>query len=389
MSDTDPAEVSEFETPDPSPRAPRAASERYKRDLAEMFTPAAEPRREREGLPPSYRMRADAHYVEQITSRTTDIAVRFVAVEEIDPLPVTEGARLDALTQSVVKHGVLQPILIRTSADGDRFRLIAGRHRLAAARRAGLTRVPCVVHQADDEAAEVLAAAADLRAGSEDGALSNSAMAAASSTMLLSEAVSGIDTAVGMLSANSPTMTRRVGLDLLRAQSTRASWLLGASALVNRSHRPELRPCLLGAVLQRVRDEFASESRLRGVDVQACVPDWNVSAEVDEKALSFGIAGAVIALIELMNRPEGGVITLMAAPAGGSLCVDVAQDTMAVPAGVREHFFDPGWSDRPGGWAATLGASAAKAAAAIHGGDAFLVPQDAGFAVRLALGRCR
>ena len=207
MSDADPAEIAELEAADAGTRTPRAASERYKRDLAEMFTPAAEPRREREGLPPTYRMRADAHYVEQITSRTADIAVRFVAVDEIDPLPVAEGARLDALTQSVAKHGVLQPLLVRTSADGERYRLIAGRHRLAAARRAGLSRVPCVVHQADDEAAEVLAAAATLRAGSDDAAQANTAMAAAGMTSLLADAVSGIDTAVGMLSGPSPAMT--------------------------------------------------------------------------------------------------------------------------------------------------------------------------------------
>jgi len=38
----------------------------------ESTQPVAEKKPEREGLPPGYRMRADAHYVEQLTSRRTD-----------------------------------------------------------------------------------------------------------------------------------------------------------------------------------------------------------------------------------------------------------------------------------------------------------------------------
>ena len=38
----------------------------------ESTQPLAEKKPEREGLPPGYRMRADAHYVEQLTSRRTD-----------------------------------------------------------------------------------------------------------------------------------------------------------------------------------------------------------------------------------------------------------------------------------------------------------------------------
>jgi len=62
-------------------------------DLAELLTPRFETRKpvEREGLPPGYHMRADAHYVDQLTeglpeaSRTAGGARRQAATAEITP----------------------------------------------------------------------------------------------------------------------------------------------------------------------------------------------------------------------------------------------------------------------------------------------------------------
>lgn len=50
---------------------------------------------------------------------------------------------IDELSWSIRKHGVLQPLLINET-DG-RLELVAGHRRLAAARRAGLAKVPCVI----------------------------------------------------------------------------------------------------------------------------------------------------------------------------------------------------------------------------------------------------
>ena len=45
-------------------------------------------------------------------------------------------------------HGVLQPIVVRSLADGD-YELIAGERRLRAARIAGLAHIPAVVRESD------------------------------------------------------------------------------------------------------------------------------------------------------------------------------------------------------------------------------------------------
>ena len=53
------------------------------------------------------------------------------------------------LAASIQLHGVLQPIVVRASADGG-YELIAGERRLRAARIAGLTHIPAVVRESAD-----------------------------------------------------------------------------------------------------------------------------------------------------------------------------------------------------------------------------------------------
>jgi ParB family chromosome partitioning protein len=50
------------------------------------------------------------------------------------------------LAASIEAHGVLQPIVVRTAADGG-YELIAGERRLRAARAAGLSEIPAVVRE--------------------------------------------------------------------------------------------------------------------------------------------------------------------------------------------------------------------------------------------------
>jgi ParB family chromosome partitioning protein len=56
---------------------------------------------------------------------------------------------IDELTASIREKGLLQPLVVRRTGDG-RYQLIAGERRLRAAKRAGLTRVPVMVREADD-----------------------------------------------------------------------------------------------------------------------------------------------------------------------------------------------------------------------------------------------
>ncbi|MBS7262936.1 MAG: ParB/RepB/Spo0J family partition protein [Eubacteriales bacterium] len=92
--------------------------------------------------------------------KTSAGELRFLDISAIRPNPSQPrgrigGEELAALTESVRRYGVLQPITVRTVDGG--FQLIAGERRLRAAATAGLTRIPALVIKADDCAGALMA----------------------------------------------------------------------------------------------------------------------------------------------------------------------------------------------------------------------------------------
>jgi ParB family chromosome partitioning protein len=84
----------------------------------------------------------------------TEIPVDRILVGPYQPRKRIDEEALQGLAESIVQHGVLQPVLVTETIDG--YRLIAGERRLRAARLAGLTRIPAVVRQlADREQIEI------------------------------------------------------------------------------------------------------------------------------------------------------------------------------------------------------------------------------------------
>lgn len=63
---------------------------------------------------------------------------------------------LAELSESILKHGVIQPLLVRPLHSGE-YQLVAGERRWRAARMAGLTEVPVVIRELSDEDAAALA----------------------------------------------------------------------------------------------------------------------------------------------------------------------------------------------------------------------------------------
>ena len=57
---------------------------------------------------------------------------------------------LDELTQSIIEHGVIQPLIVVAQPDGS-YQLIAGERRLRASQRAGLKKVPVVIRTVDND----------------------------------------------------------------------------------------------------------------------------------------------------------------------------------------------------------------------------------------------
>lgn len=63
-----------------------------------------------------------------------------------------DQAALDELADSIRRHGVLQPILVRARANGEAgYQIVAGERRWRAAQQAGLETIPCRVIDCEDQ----------------------------------------------------------------------------------------------------------------------------------------------------------------------------------------------------------------------------------------------
>lgn len=91
--------------------------------------------------------------IEEIAS-TSAVKLKIMDIEpnRDQPRKIFDEDALAELADSIAKHGVIQPLLVRPMPDGS-YQLVAGERRWRASRMAGLTEVPVVIKElSDDEA---------------------------------------------------------------------------------------------------------------------------------------------------------------------------------------------------------------------------------------------
>ena len=100
------------------------------------------------------------NYIENVAAKATVDGPQTLRVSEIEPKPdqprkYFDEEALQQLADSIGKHGLLQPIIVRESAGGF-YQIIAGERRWRASKLAGLLEVPVIIMEADAlKAAEI------------------------------------------------------------------------------------------------------------------------------------------------------------------------------------------------------------------------------------------
>lgn len=90
------------------------------------------------------------------TPGSDEISLELIERNPHQPRREFDQASIDELADSIRKHGILQPLLVRARPDGETgYQLIAGERRWRAAQAVGLETVPCrVIEFADRQASE-------------------------------------------------------------------------------------------------------------------------------------------------------------------------------------------------------------------------------------------
>ena len=99
----------------------------------------------------------EAIFAEEVPAQNTPVGIR---LSDIEPNPRQprqdfDPIALEDLAQSIRENGVITPITLRKT--GDTYQIIAGERRWRASRLAGLTEIPAVVLDVDENTAYALA----------------------------------------------------------------------------------------------------------------------------------------------------------------------------------------------------------------------------------------
>ena len=99
--------------------------------------------------------RTDESRAEEALEKVQPIAIDRLVPFKNHPFKVVDDEAMLRTTESIAQYGVLTPLIARPLENGT-FEIISGHRRAHAALAAGLTEVPVLVRQMDDDAATVL-----------------------------------------------------------------------------------------------------------------------------------------------------------------------------------------------------------------------------------------
>jgi ParB-like nuclease domain len=315
------------------------------------------------------------------------------AIQSVRQIPIGQvigpdvTADVSDLVASIREVGLLQPLLV-IPRESSGFELVAGRHRLTAARKAGLAAVPCLLVSADDDAGNKLKAHTVRRSTVEERleAAPVSAEAAATADVLrtafseISTSMRFIDSLAPIARTNDSGLRGTMIVNAISVEAHRATTLAAAASLLTRREPLDLAPVDCASVLQAIRSEVKVEARLKGVTI-----DWSESVALartvaDSEALSTGWSALIHAMLALAEEGDRLEVTLDAPKVRPALILKIKIRTDA-PALNVERFFDAGWAGHPAGRCGAIMLAAALQSARLHGGRLSAGTVDGGLSV--------
>ncbi len=273
----------------------------------------------REGLPPSYRMRAETHYVDLLETRSADARER----AHVDP--PTHAPAYESRAESTPAPRAQAPAVSHTDAVR--------------------TRESAPV-QTDDPA---------LHAGRD-----------------LAQSLSTLSACADLLNASPSDLSRAVVSNLIRAEAWRASTLLHGTRVLRQELLVARTAVSVLGVLDQVVQGFGPERKVRpvSIDSQSDLPHGSFLAG-DERMLVAALTGALLATLPLLEGvPTPRILVSAAVDGHHQLTFAVSQEIVSAPHPWHSRAFDRLWTDRPGGTPALVSMLAVQETARAHGGSA-------------------
>lgn len=91
---------------------------------------------------------------DKAAAQSSENAVLYIDINDIkpnenQPRKIFDEDKIEELADSILQHGIIQPLVVRKSKSG--YEIVAGERRWRASRKAQLKEVPCIIREFSDE----------------------------------------------------------------------------------------------------------------------------------------------------------------------------------------------------------------------------------------------
>lgn len=347
-----------------------------------------EPRPLREGLPRSFRMRHDAHFVDQLEDGSPSAVLRMLPLGGIDGPSCDDGPAIEALARSIRRVGIVEPLVVRRSAG--RYQVIAGVKRLSAARLAQLDRIPCVVR--DDLAEEAIGAVADVSVpvSKSIDERPRGPFSSTSRERVLDEAIASLAaarTSVELTLPRSDRLGPRTAADLVRAEllNTRlaltAMRLVSAPPLIRRTRENPRQ--LVDTVLGELAPVFRLCNARVTVTAESSVPEPGIMRPL----VTFALEACLSTVLNLAgDAPDPALAIALAGDAqNNAVSCSARLEGGWLPAETAQRLADMDWAAHPAGTTGAMIVAAAEKVAKLHDGSLDVSTDYDGFGITLTV----
>jgi hypothetical protein len=186
----------------------------------------------------------------------------------------------------------------------------------------------------------------------------------------LAERLGGIEACISLMAAGERSTRERLALDLMRIETQRCAWLGQALALLAEEPFLVRTDFAASALLERSLAQLDAERRLTGAEIAVDVARAPLMIRGDHRLLTVALAVAGASVLSIATRAKGARLRARLQPGGGGSAAlfEISQEQVSVPEWALARFFDPDWTDRPGGALLGLALAGARRAAELHGG---------------------
>lgn len=233
--------------------------------------------------------------------------IEFLQPSRVQPRRHFAEQELEALAESIRARGVMQPLLVRPTADsGDGFEIVAGERRWRAAQMAGLHELPVLIHRLSDREALEVALIENVQR-QDLGALEE----AEGYRRLMHEfghTQEALSSALGKSRSHIANLLRLLGLpELVRAMLERGDLTAGHARALLGAREPV---GLAKTVVARGLNVRQTEALVRADRARPAARPAKPSRDADTEALERDLASRLGLGVSLRPKGSGGTLTI-------------------------------------------------------------------------------